>query len=339
MTKRDELRERRDQILAKARAVAEKAGSEGRELTAAEAEQVNSALAEAKGIGATLAADDRNRALMSELDAQASSAAYDVLGGSGQHLALTGVHAKTMADRIIAGMPRDSMSTKTLAAGQQTTSSILLPQVIATGRPAVSVLDVLPARIVPPIYSFLRQNSRTLAAAPTPAYTAKPVSDVGVVGVENRLRVVATVSSPVDHFLVSDNTNLTAFVTQELVYAIRVCLEREVISGDGTGEHFTGIFVDERHSLADIRHRCVDKHSQSHQCVGRARLCPIRDRPTCRRFRKNRVAHCHKRSHRCTRCSGRSGRTPIVGCAGRHQQHTRRESRARHRRRRGHRRS
>ena len=224
MTKRDELRERRDQILAKARAVAEKAGSEGRELTAAEAEQVNSALAEAKGIGATLAADDRNRALMSELDAQASSAAYDVLGGSGQHLALTGVHAKTMADRIIAGMPRDSMSTKTLAAGQQTTSSILLPQVIATGRPAVSVLDVLPARIVPPIYSFLRQNSRTLAAAPTPAYTAKPVSDVGVVGVENRLRVVATVSSPVDHFLVSDNTNLTAFVTQELVYAIRVCL-------------------------------------------------------------------------------------------------------------------
>ena len=78
---------------------------------------------------------------------------------------------------------------------------------MTTGRPAVSLLDALPTRIVPPVYSFLRQNQRTLAAAPTPAYGEKPVSDVGVVGIENRLRVVATVSSAIDHYLLSDNTN------------------------------------------------------------------------------------------------------------------------------------
>jgi hypothetical protein len=132
-------------------AVAEKARDESRELTAAEAEQVNAALSEAQACNEKLAADERHKHVMSQLDAMAASASPDVLGGSGRHVALTGVHAKHMAEKIIVGMPRDSVSSKALVTGgTQTTSTILLPEVVATGRPAVSVLDLLPARIVPP---------------------------------------------------------------------------------------------------------------------------------------------------------------------------------------------
>jgi len=199
MSDRQELIKRRDSVLGEARAVVEKCAREGREMARDEAEQVHAAIAEAKSCNETLTADDRARGIMSELDAQAASSS-GVLGGSGQHLALTGVYQKAMTDRIIAAIPHDPSGSKALVSGgTQTVSSILLPQVVASGRPAVSVLDVLPTRIVPPVYFFLRQNSRSLAAAPTAAGASKPVSDVGVTSVTNRLRVVATVSSALDH--------------------------------------------------------------------------------------------------------------------------------------------
>ena len=58
---RAELIQKRDAILAKARAVAEKCRDENRELTAAEADEVNAAIAEAKKHNETLAADERAR--------------------------------------------------------------------------------------------------------------------------------------------------------------------------------------------------------------------------------------------------------------------------------------
>jgi HK97 family phage major capsid protein len=239
---REELGKRRDAVLGKARVIAEKARDEKRELTAAEADQVNAALAEAKRINETFAADERHRGIMGQLDAMAASATPNVLGGSGQkHVALTGVHAKSLASRIIDKMPRDAMGTKALASGVQTTSIVMLPDVVPSGRPPTSVLDLLPARIVEPSYSFLRQASRNLAAAPVASGGTKPTSTISVVGVQNRLRVVAHISEQIDHYLLSDNDNLARWVSDEMVWGLRTSVENEVLNGDGTGEHFTGI--------------------------------------------------------------------------------------------------
>jgi len=81
-------------------------------------------------------------------------------------LASTGKHAKALADKTIKAIPLDATGTKALASGQQTTSTIVLREVVPTGRPAVSVLDVLRTRLVSPSYSFLRQSVRTFAAGP-----------------------------------------------------------------------------------------------------------------------------------------------------------------------------
>jgi len=148
-----------------------------------------------------------------------------------------------MAAGIIAAMPRDATGTKALASGQHTTSTIVLPEVVPTGRPAVSVLDALPTRVVAPSYSFLRQSVRTLAAAPVAEGGTKPTSVVSVVAVENRLRTVAHISEQINHYLLSDSVNLERFVEDELVFGLRRAVETEVLAGDGTGEHFTGILA------------------------------------------------------------------------------------------------
>lgn len=157
------------------------------------------------------------------------------------HLALTGKHAKTLARNIIAAMPKDATGTKALAAGQQTTSVIMQPEVQELGRPAQSVLDVLPARVVTPSYSFLRQSVRTMLAAPVAAGGTKPTSTVSVVAVTSRLRVVAHISDPIQHYITEDNVQLERFVEDELLWGLRKAVETEVLSGDGTGEHFTGV--------------------------------------------------------------------------------------------------
>jgi hypothetical protein len=87
---REDLARRRDAVLGTARWVADKARDEGRELTAAEAADVDAAISEAKKHNESLAADSRHRHIMSQLDAMVSDSP-NVLGGSGQHVALTGV--------------------------------------------------------------------------------------------------------------------------------------------------------------------------------------------------------------------------------------------------------
>lgn len=238
----------RDSQVALAQTILDAADALQRDLTADEAGQVEEATEKAKGLDAAIAKTKQDMAIVAEarktaqvlgsLDEQAREASGEQDSG---HLALTGKHAKAMAQRVITAMPRDASGTKALAAGQQTTSTILLDGIVETGRPAVSILDVLHSRRVPPSYSFLRQSARTLNAAPVAAGGTKPTSTVSVVAVENRLRVVAHVSEAIDQYLLGDNSNLERFVADELVYGLRLAVEAQVLAGSGSGENMTGI--------------------------------------------------------------------------------------------------
>lgn len=161
----------------------------------------------------------------------------------GGYLALTGKHAKALAANIIKTMPREQHGTKALiATGSQVTSSIVLPEIAAQGRPAVSVLDVLPMRVVAPNYIALRQTGRDLFdGSPTAAGDLKPVSDVTVTAFPSRLRVVAHVSSPVDKFILSDAPVTEQFLVDEMLAGLRRGLEAQILTGDGEGENMTGI--------------------------------------------------------------------------------------------------
>ena len=154
---------------------------------------------------------------------------------------MTGRHAKTTARKVIAAMPRDPSGTKALASGQQTTSTIMLPEVQELGRPPQSILDVLPARQVAPNYSFLQQVTRTNNAAPVAEGGTKPTSAYSVQTVEAALRVIAHVSEEVPHYTLSDNSNLERFVAEEMLHGLRAAVEDQVLNGNGTAPNLRGI--------------------------------------------------------------------------------------------------
>lgn len=250
------LQKDRDSQLAAVKTILDTADELQRDLTADEAEQVEEATEKVKGLDTQIAGAKTDLSVLTKARELAFEVGMAIVDDEmlppkpiSGHLAFTGKHAKALAGRIVKAMPKQKVSdgtvnsirTKALASGQQTTSTIVLPDVVPTGRPAVSLLDVLPAREVAPSYSFLRQSARTNNAAPVAEGGTKPTSVVSVVSVENRLRVVAHLSEQIPHYLLSDNAALEKFVADELVWGLQRAVETEVISGDGTGEHFLGI--------------------------------------------------------------------------------------------------
>lgn len=126
--------------------------------------------------------------------------------------------------------------------GQVTTDVPIRPDVIPTGRPATSLLDVIPTISRPtPTWRYLRQNSRALAAAPVADGALKPVSVVGTQTVESGCAVIAHLSEPVGKFILGDAPGLQRFVADELVYGLDRAIEAQAISGDGTGANLTGV--------------------------------------------------------------------------------------------------
>lgn len=253
----------RDAHLTLIKSILDAADGAMRELNADEAGRVENATDQVKTLDGLILSAKSDQAVMAHAKALADeignpnpNGADAPAAGTG-HLALTGKHAKALAGRIVKAMPKtnanddgtvNSVYTKALASGQQTTSMIVLPEVVETGRPAQSLIDILSARVVPPSYSFLRQSVRTNNAAPVAEGATKPTSVVSVTEISNRLRVVAHLSEQIPHYLLSDTADLQRFVADELLWGLRAALETEIISGDGDDEHFTGIL-----STSDIQ--------------------------------------------------------------------------------------
>lgn len=235
----DERRARKNSLLQSAKAIADRAGREGRDLTPSEASEIDGALKEVSSINAWTSSTAKSNPILDSLDAQARG----VQSGAGGHVGLTGRHAKALAESIVNKIGDADNGKGLVAAGTQVVSTILMPTIVEEGKPALSILDVLPTRIVPsPVYSFLQAvsprepNAKIVAPGET-----KPISKVSVRAVTNALSVFATLSEPVDVYALSDAANLGSWLSSELLYALQVALADEIVNGAGTPGHFRGI--------------------------------------------------------------------------------------------------
>ena len=242
---------RRDDAALRAKSIIDAADAEGRDLTTDEAAEVTAATEAIKSADAAIgqAKDDQavytaaaDFAAAIGTPVRATSATGGPAAVDGGHIALTGKHAKALAANIVAALPRDPMSAKSLIpAGQVTTSTIVLPDVTPEGRAAVSVLDVLPMRIVTPHYRSLVQRTRDLAAAAVAVGDLKPESDIGIEAIDARLRVVAHLTAGVDKYILSDSGVVRQFIEEEMIYGLRRAVETQILTGDGEGENMTGV--------------------------------------------------------------------------------------------------
>ncbi|MFC9838962.1 phage major capsid protein [Rhodococcus sp. NPDC127530] len=229
-----------------AQEIAAKAKREGRPLTEAERTEYDAAMSKgtdllaqlkaAKAAGAVL---DGVKGLVSEIGGVGDSPEL-----AGRHLALGGKSAKALSVKIADRMMHENgVGQKALAPTGTTVTDVpmLAESPIALGKPAQSLLDVLPVQIRAPKYTYLRQSTRTNNAAPVADGGTKPTSVLGLIQVDAELRVVAHLSEPIPKYWIEDARALEQFVADELVYGLSVALESQSLTGDSTGVNLDGI--------------------------------------------------------------------------------------------------
>ncbi|UTT48852.1 phage major capsid protein [Rhodococcus gordoniae] len=129
-----------------------------------------------------------------------------------------------------------------VTAGQSIAAIPMLADVVNTGRPPASLLDVLRSRTTTtPTWQYLRQIGRDSNAAFVAAGGVKPTSDFSTETVDNQLRVLAHISGPVDKYVLGDAPALERFLVDEMNYGIRQALEAQVVGGNGTAPNLRGL--------------------------------------------------------------------------------------------------
>ena len=160
-------------------------------------------------------------------------------GAKGGHIAFSGPHRKALARKVIGASDVKAL----LASGSRSTGVVMLDEVFEQGRPPQSILDVLPARVVDPNYSFLQQTTRTNNAAPVAEGDTKPTSVYTLTENAARLQVIAHLSEQIPHHALGDNVNLEHFIDSEMLHGLQVAVENQVVNGTGTAPALRGILA------------------------------------------------------------------------------------------------
>lgn len=168
---------------------------------------------------------------------------YGASGASGvkNHVTLTGTNGRKSAELLARKLAAQGAKSL-VATGTTVTTVPMSPDPIANGIVPTSVLEAL-ASVVrnSPVYKYLRQTVRENNAAIVAAGATKPTSKVSVEPIEGRLQVFAHISEYVDEYLLKDADTLASFLTTQLLYMLREAVEEEILNGDGTTGHLTGI--------------------------------------------------------------------------------------------------
>jgi len=226
-----------------AQAIIDKAAHEGRDLTDSEAVEISENHATIQSIDATL---EESRRLQEALDGLGNPR-----GQSGAKQGrVTRLSFKGLGPRMAGGMidysRRVGLSKGLVPAGE--TVIAIMPEEVAPlpsaeGERPPRLLDVLPSAKRPAAYSYLKQvviGDPGAAGVVAPG-ELKPTKKLQVRRIDDRLRVVAVLSEPIDRFLLADEVSLNTWAAAELADAVLSALEDEILNGDGTGEHFTGL--------------------------------------------------------------------------------------------------
>jgi HK97 family phage major capsid protein len=147
---------------------------------------------------------------------------------NGQRLSFKGMGAE-FASKI---MGDDGMGRKALASsGAAVVGQEFQPNPIALGQVATSLLDLLPATAHDvPNFAYLRQTTRTNNAAVVADGAVKPTSVYSVTRIESSLSVIAHLSEAVPRYWLSDNADLSSFITSELHYGLSLAVEAKIFA-------------------------------------------------------------------------------------------------------------
>ena len=239
------LVQQKEQLVRDARAVVEKAKSGGRDLTAAELDDVNGKLAEIATLDGKIASAKASEDILDRLGA--IDGEQHPTGRGPQYLDLSPAGIKRMADGIAGRMVGNVDGRKgVLPAGETFASIPTIPtSPITLGLVQNGFLSTLSTTKIPAGANarYLRQTTRTNNAAAVPVGQIKPVSQYGLTPQDVVLRVYAHLSEPVDRFMLEDANELATFLANELIYGVFQAVEADCINGASGGDTITGILA------------------------------------------------------------------------------------------------
>jgi HK97 family phage major capsid protein len=133
-------------------------------------------------------------------------------------------------------------NTKALTSGSIVVPALTSGLVTIPDRPRL-VTDVIPSQRLSAtnIAAYLVETTRTHAAAEVAEGALKPTSTYTVSKVEEPARTIATLSEPVNRHDLEDARLLSSYVEGSLAAAVRLRLDTQVVSGDGTAPNLSGM--------------------------------------------------------------------------------------------------
>lgn len=248
------IKQQRADALADAQAIAERAKSAGRDLTDAEVAQIDQRIAEVGDLDRQI---ERAAKSQDGIDRLAGVGKYEVDedgDGTGSRL----IFGRKGAGRRAADALMSATTGPTGAKVMPTSVPQTIPlredalPIPREGRP-VTVFDLLPAHVSEtPGWYFRQQVGRAFNAGIVGTGQVKPDSEITFRNVENRLAVFAHIAGPLAEHTLRDSQALGEFLQSELIYGLRLAVEDEVFTGDGSdiigedgesvvGSHFSGL--------------------------------------------------------------------------------------------------
>jgi HK97 family phage major capsid protein len=202
-------------------------------LTESERQQVDAHLAKADELRPLIEKAEEDSAIFRRLE--------DGFGSRGSK------HQRFDARNAVVKAVGDFVSRKAIATGtnEVAPAGLVVAEPIPLGRVAQDLLSVIPTEAleVPPTFAYVRQTMRTNNAAAVAAGGTKPTSVYNTQRIEDRLRVIAHMSEPIDKYWLEDLPGLRTFVGDELGFGLNVAVENQVLNGDGVGENMTGMLA------------------------------------------------------------------------------------------------
>lgn len=231
------LKEQRQALLDNARGVVDAAKADGdRALSDPEQVKVKGFLDAVEGLDETIARAEKSQAIVDGLFGYGEDVEESTPGRGGSYPAKSHLSLSKTAPALFEALHRKAAGVASLVPIE------FISGVVPATRTPLSLLEAIPAvRRTSPVYRFYQETTRTPNAGMVAPGGVKPESDFVPSSVDARLKVIATLSAPIDKFLVeNDAPGLAEFIQSELVDAVQRKIESQIVTGDGLLENFVG---------------------------------------------------------------------------------------------------
>jgi HK97 family phage major capsid protein len=240
----EQLRDELVTTAKRAQALAAMADEEGRDFTAEEAAEAKRLMDEGKRLKAALEGAKANEAMRSALVALGEGVAPGSEGGAKRdvHPRVKASGGSDWGETVVKAVAGPHGYKGIFANGTVAVNVPLNPEPVRMDVPVLTLRQLMPnVQNTVGRFAYMRQNLRENNAAVVAHGAKKPESKYQQQRVDDRVRTVAHLSEPIAKQDLDDVPLLRQFIEQEMRLGLDLALEDEILNGDGTGEHFTGI--------------------------------------------------------------------------------------------------